>query len=104
MVLFGLPKGCIEFFVGSLVFQKFQISQKHLTLDQRNVAGNMYIVQTVIWARIFLISVIRILVRIGGQMLFRISKGFCSADRRCSSAMSVLPKCPVSATLSDPEG
>ena len=46
IVLFGLPKGCN--FVGSRVFQQFQISQKHLTLDQRNVGANMYTGQTVI--------------------------------------------------------
>ena len=50
------------------------------------------------WARIFLMSVIRILVRLGGQMLLN-SKGFCSADRRCSSAMSLLPKCQSSPNL-----
>ena len=38
----------MDFFLGSLVFQKFQISQKHLTLDQKNVAANMYTIQTVI--------------------------------------------------------
>ena len=48
IVLFSLPKACMDFFLGSLVFQKFQISQKHLTLDQKNVAANMYTVQTVI--------------------------------------------------------
>ena len=48
IVLFSLPKACMDVFLGSLVFQKFQISQKHLTLDQKNVAANMYTVQTVI--------------------------------------------------------
>ena len=48
IVLLSLPKACMDFFLGSLVFQKFQISQKHLTLDQKNVAANMYTVQTVI--------------------------------------------------------